>query len=75
MHYALDMAITDFKTFRLTRCWTRQRLADELGVNLSTISRWETGSAEPRPYAAQALEMLADKYPPVPATQQEGRGT
>ena len=57
--------MTDLKTFRGERQWTQERLAEELGVTKSTVSRWECELFEPRPYIKHALERLAEQYPPA----------
>lgn len=38
--------------------WSRERLAQELGVSASTIVRWEAGATRPSNLATQALERL-----------------
>ena len=52
----------DVKTFRETRGWTKVRLAEELGVDASTVWRWENGKPPSRT-VAKALEKLSDEYP------------
>lgn len=54
----------DVETFRTTRRWTRSRLAEELGVDTSTVWRWENGKRMSRPVII-ALEKLSEQYPPV----------
>jgi transcriptional regulator with XRE-family HTH domain len=37
----------NIKTLREKRGWTQHQLADRLGVEQSTISRWEAGTTKP----------------------------
>jgi transcriptional regulator with XRE-family HTH domain len=55
----------DIRTFRFTRKWTQQRLAEELGVNTSTVWRWEKDGAGVNGVVQQAIMRLAEQYPPV----------
>lgn len=57
----------DIKEFRKARDWSQERLASELGVDQSTISRLESGADSPRPYIVRALERLSDLYPVEPS--------
>lgn len=54
----------DVETFRTTRRWTRSRLAEELGVDTSTVWRWENGK-QPSGPVIKALEKLSEEYPPA----------
>lgn len=62
---------------REARGWSQEHLAEVLGTNAFTISRWERGHAVPRPYFRQqlctllglspeALGLLTPQKPPVP---------
>lgn len=53
----------DLRKFRRARNWTQTRLADELGVNLSTVWRWENERASIKPYVRKALERIGELYP------------
>ncbi len=39
---------------------TQKRLAEELGVTLATVGRWECGLREPSPLAVRAMELLLE---------------
>lgn len=52
--------------FRKARGWTRARLAGELGVDYSTICRWENGRVVPGRHVHLALERLAEIHPEKP---------
>lgn len=43
-----DTAPADIRSLRSARGWTQQDLADELGTDAVTISRWERGVTHPR---------------------------
>jgi transcriptional regulator with XRE-family HTH domain len=43
---------------RLSRGWTQQQLADQLGTTPQTVSRWERGIATPGPYHRGKLRDL-----------------
>jgi transcriptional regulator with XRE-family HTH domain len=43
---------------RLSRGWTQQQLADQLGTTPQTVSRWERGIATPGPYHRGKLSAL-----------------
>lgn len=53
----------DIKAFRKARRWTKVRLADELGVDVSTVWRWENGKVPKKGPVVKAIERLADQYP------------
>ena len=39
---------------------TQKRLAEELGVTLATVGRWECGLRDPSPLAVRAIELLLE---------------
>ena len=39
---------------------TQKRLAEELGVTLATVGRWECGLREPSPLAVRAMDLLLE---------------
>ncbi len=50
---------TDVQFLRKKLGWSQERLARELGVSFSTVSRWERGEGEPSPMAERLLEELS----------------
>jgi transcriptional regulator with XRE-family HTH domain len=54
------------KQIRMRLQWSQERLARELGLSYSTISRWERGLSTPSPVAARLLSQLAQAHPPEP---------
>lgn len=40
---------------------TQRELSIALGIEVSNVSRWERGIAQPRPYHLRALSLLAEK--------------
>lgn len=55
----------DITGFRKERGWTQGRLAGELGVDVSTVWRWEHWGMPKKGPIMKAIERLADQYPPV----------
>lgn len=50
------MTVTiDIRSLRTRLGWSQEKLARELGVSYSTISRWERGQGEPSPMATRLL--------------------
>ena len=45
---------------------SQERLARELGLSYSTISRWERGLSTPSPVAERLLSEFAQSHPPKP---------
>lgn len=41
--------------------WTREKLADKLGVSYFTIQNWELGHNEPSPMAIRIIQDLLKK--------------
>lgn len=52
----------DIKAFRKIRRWSQERLASELGVNQSTVARWEAAKSVPV-IVAKALSVIANEHP------------
>lgn len=50
----------DIKALREARGWTQQEMADAIGVNLSTIWRWEN-VRPPRGAARKLIEAMASR--------------
>ncbi len=46
--------------------WSQERLARELGLSYSTISRWERGLSTPSPVAERLLSEIAQSHRPTP---------
>lgn len=75
---------TRLKEFRDARGWTQERVGFELEVSKATVSKWETGRAEPtlahlarirRLFAPEGLTLdylIDDAYAPARATR-DGR--
>jgi len=51
---------TEIKQVRQHLRLTQRRLAQELGVTLATVGRWECGLREPSPLAIRAMELLLE---------------
>jgi transcriptional regulator with XRE-family HTH domain len=48
----------EIKAIRAKRKWTQQQLADELGVDLMTINRWENKHQRPSKLAQRQVDRL-----------------
>lgn len=46
------------KRIRLSRGWSQERMARELGVSFTTVNRWERGRTSPSPMASKSIEKL-----------------
>jgi putative transcriptional regulator len=55
----------DLLAFRERLGWSQARLADELGIDRSTVSRIETGQQQPSRPVSRLCRMLMDQYPSV----------
>ncbi len=53
------------RSLRARLGWSQERLGRELGVSLSTISRWERGEGEPSPMAEKLLRELSRQAEPA----------
>jgi DNA-binding transcriptional regulator YiaG len=60
---------------RNTLHMTQRALADALGVQGMTVSRWETGWNPIPPLAATAITLLAEKHSAVASRSTSGRRT
>lgn len=52
----------DIKILREQLNWTQEKLAQELGVSVMTIRRWESGKHEPSRLALREVERLKESY-------------
>lgn len=63
------------KTMRENLGWDRRKLADETGVDVSTVSRWERSVVEPSGSAKVILDRLfrraASRAAPAPQPSKE----
>lgn len=57
------MRSSDIQALRVRHGWTQKELAEILGTDPVTVSRWERGKSQPRPSAATRLEKLASGLP------------
>ena len=48
---------------RVQKYWTQEELAEFVGVTFVTISRWENGAQQPRPYAVRKLCQVFEASP------------
>ena len=55
------MKTSPLKAERKERGWSQAEVAEALGVNLSTVRRWERGRAVPYPYYRKKLATLFGK--------------
>ena len=73
------MPVHPLKHERETRGWSQARLAEQLGVSVRTVNRWEQGQTLPYPYyreqlcilfskSAFELGILPDNYAPAPSS-------
>lgn len=51
------------RALRTRHGWTQQELAERLGTDPVTVSRWERGKSRPRPSASRRLEGLVSDLP------------
>ena len=52
------MTRNQIKNLRQAFGWSQQKLAEQLGISLTTVLRWEKGYTEPSPLALEKLERL-----------------
>ena len=50
----------EIKLLRQRLRLSQKRLAEELGVTLATVGRWECGIREPSPLAVRTIELLLE---------------
>lgn len=60
------MSREEIKKIRKHLGWSQERLARELGLSFSTISRWERGESKPSPAAQKLLNELVRSAIPKP---------
>ena len=60
------MTKQEIKQIRKRLGWSQERLARELGLSFSTISRWERGESNPSPAAQRLLNQLIQSVSPEP---------
>ncbi|MEE8472229.1 MAG: helix-turn-helix transcriptional regulator [Dehalococcoidia bacterium] len=48
------------KQFRVSKGWSQERLARDIGVSLNTVQRWESGKTVPSPLAMEKLQKLLE---------------
>ena len=60
------MESEEVKHIRKRFQWSQERLARELGLSYSTISRWERGQSTPSPAAERLLSELVRSLSPKP---------
>ena len=53
--------------FRLENGWSKRTIANQLGVSIPSIIRWEEGISEPNDYNRYKIERLLIGYSPAPA--------
>lgn len=49
----------DIKKFRVSKGWSQEKLAKEVGVSFCTVNRWERGRTVPSPMALNMLKKLS----------------
>lgn len=64
----LTMSEIELKEIRKKMGWTQQKLANELGVNLRTVQKWESGETKIRKSTILNIENLRNKYVKNPQT-------
>lgn len=57
------MRPAEIRALRARQGWTQNDLADRLGTDAVTVSRWERGKSLPRPSAQVRLEQLQQGLP------------
>lgn len=53
------------KQYRLKHKLSQRELAEELGVNVRSVQRWESGERTPHPMTLKLLEKFEQENPPV----------
>jgi transcriptional regulator with XRE-family HTH domain len=62
----------EIKYIRKRFRWSQERLARELGLSFSTISRWERGQSSPSPAAERLFSELTRSLLPKPKALRSG---
>jgi len=61
--FSLVMQAAEIRFLRDQYGWTQRELADRLGTDSVTVSRWERGVSKPRPSARASLTELLNPLP------------
>lgn len=61
--FSLVMQPAEIRALRARQGWTQNDLADRLGTDAVTVSRWERGKSLPRPSAQVRLKQLQSDLP------------
>lgn len=61
--YSLVMKPAEIRALRLRNGWTQVDLAERLGTDPVTVSRWERGKSYPRPSAQVRLSEMKSSLP------------
>lgn len=67
------MSPQEIKEIRQRCTWSQERLARELGLSYSTISRWERGESTPSPATERLLGELVRSVLPKPKSRRRAR--
>ncbi len=55
------MTATDLRTLRDALSLTQEEFANELGVTVSTVNRWENGHGTPSRLASRMIQVYAER--------------
>jgi DNA-binding transcriptional regulator YiaG len=55
------MTPEEVKSIRAALGWSQRKVADDIGVDVMSVSRWERGVNEPKGASLKALQRLAKR--------------